>query len=128
LTAIKSSLGSEQRAHRSATPAQAAVAANVGSLPQIAEAPRSGFIYPVAPNPNLVGKVVLKAVVASDGTVKQVEVLSGDLALALAAASAVRHWRYAPVEVQGRAVEAQTQVTVSFLGDDAVSIILPRNQ
>jgi hypothetical protein len=28
--------------------------------------------------------------------------------------------------VDGRAVEAQTQVTVSFLGDDAVSIILPQ--
>jgi TonB family protein len=97
-------------------------------LPQIAEAPQSGFTYPVAPNPNLVGKVVLKAVIGSDGAVKQVEVLSGDRALAAAATRAVRHWRYAPAQVDGRAAEAQTQVTVSFLGDDAVSIILPSSR
>lgn len=100
----------------------------VERLPQIAEAPQSGFTYPVAPNPNLVGKVVLKAVIGSDGAVKQVEVLSGDRALAAAATRAVRHWRYAPAQVDGRAAEAQTQVTVSFLGDDAVSVILPSSQ
>jgi TonB family protein len=94
-------------------------------LPQIEEAPRSGFIYPVAPNPNLVGKVVLKAVVGSDGTVKQVEVLSGERALASAAVRAVRQWRYVPPQVDGHTVEAETRVTISFLGDDAVSIILP---
>ena len=94
-------------------------------LPQIAETPQSGFIYPVAPNPNLVGKVLLKAVIGSDGTVKQVEVLSGDRALAAAAARAVRHWHYAPAQVDGRAVDAQTHVMISFLGDDAVSISLP---
>lgn len=95
------------------------------ALPQIAEAPQAGFVYPVAPNPNLVGKVLLKAVIGSDGAVKQVEVLSGDRALGAAAARAVRHWRYAPAQVDGRAVDAQTNVMVSFLGDDAVSISLP---
>ncbi|HKU23722.1 MAG TPA: TonB family protein, partial [Terriglobales bacterium] len=98
------------------------------NLPQIAEAPRSGFIYPVAPNPNLVGKVALKAVVASDGTVKDIEVLSGDRALAAAAVRAVKQWRYAPAQVGGRTVEAQTRVTISFLGDDAVSITVPESQ
>ena len=105
-----------------------AVVPDLPNLPQIAEAPRSGFIYPVAPNPNLVGKVALKAVVASDGTVKEVEVLSGDRALAAAAVRAVKQWRYAPAQVGGRTVEAQTRVTISFLGDDAVSIILPNPQ
>lgn len=95
------------------------------ALPHIAEAPQAGFVYPVAPNPNLVGKVLLKAVIGSDGAVKQVEVLSGDRALGAAAARAVRHWRYAPAQVDGRAVDAQTNVMVSFLGDDAVSISLP---
>jgi TonB family protein len=98
------------------------------NLPQIAEAPRSGFIYPVAPNPNLVGKVALKAVVGSDGTVKEVEVLSGDRTLAAAAVRAVKLWRYAPAQVGGRTVEAQTRVTISFLGDDAVSITVPNVQ
>ena len=105
--------------------AKAAAVADLAPLPQIEEAPRSGFVYPVAPNPNLVGKVVLKAVVGSDGVVKQVEVLSGDRALASAAVRAVRQWRYAPPQVDGHTVEAETHVTISFLGDDAVSIILP---
>lgn len=121
--AVGNSLGKRLMSHPSAVPASPAVEAV--SLPQIAEAPQSGFMYPVAPNPNLVGKVLLKAVIGSDGTVKQVEVLSGDRALAAAAARAVRHWRYAPAQVDGRAVDAQTHVTVSFLGEDAVSIILP---
>ncbi len=118
-----------QVAKKSASaPAVAADAAAVpesAPLPQIEEAPRSGFVYPVAPNPNLVGKVVLKAVVGIDGAVKQVEVLSGDRALASAAVRAVRQWRYAPPQVDGHSVEAETHVTISFLGDDAVSVILP---
>jgi TonB family protein len=120
---------SQQIARR--TPSAAALTAKTAAvpdsapLPQIEEAPRSGFIYPVAPNPNLVGQVVLKAVVGPDGAVKQVEILSGERALASAAVRAVRQWRYAPPQVDGHTVEAETQVTISFLGDDAVSIILP---
>ena len=108
-----------------AAPAPPNPALDSAALPQIEEAPRSGFIYPVAPNPNLVGKVVLKAVVGSDGTVKQVEVLSGDRALAAAAVRAVRQWHYAPARADGRTGDAETHVTISFLGDDAVSVILP---
>lgn len=122
--------GEAAAGHAAAKPpvSVSAVVPDLPNLPQIAEAPRSGFIYPVAPNPNLVGKVALKAVVASDGTVKEVEVLSGDRALAAAAVRAVKQWRYAPAQVGGRTVEAQTRVTISFLGDDAVSIILPNPQ
>lgn len=98
------------------------------TLPQIVEAPRLGFIYPAAPNPNLVGKVALKAVVGSDGTVKEVEVLSGDRTLAAAAVRAVMQWRYAPAQLDGRTGEAETHVTISFLGDDAISIILPQGR
>jgi TonB family protein len=127
---VEALLSSAHKTGRAAAPARstASAAANPAVLPQLLQAPQAGFIYPIAPDPNLVGKVVLKAVVGSDGAVKQVEVLSGDRALAAAAARAVRHWRYTPVEVQGRPVEAETHVTVSFLGDDAVSIILPRTQ
>ena len=111
----------------SAVAAASAVAVPISPpLPQIVEPPRSGFIYPAAPNPNLVGKVALKAVVGSDGMVKEVEVLSGDRALAAAAVRAVKQWRYAPAQLDGRSGEAETQVTISFLGDDAISIILPQ--
>jgi protein TonB len=104
-------------------------AANMNSAPaerlQVAEGPESGFRYPVAPNSTLTGKVNLKAVIGADGTVMKVDVLSGDRVLAGAAVRAVRHWRYRPHELNGQAVEAETNIAISFVGDDAVSISFP---
>jgi len=92
---------------------------------QVAEAPESGFSYPVAPNPTLTGEVSLKAVIGADGSVKEVDVLSGKRALAGAAMRAVRRWRYRPHELKGQAVEAETNIVISFVGPDAVSIGFP---
>jgi TonB family protein len=103
--------------------------ATVDSTPRerllVAEAPESGFSYPVAPNPTLTGEVSLKAVIGTDGTVTEVDVLSGKRALAGAAVRAVRHWRYRPPELKGHAVEAETNIVISFVGSDAVSIRFP---
>ena len=95
---------------------------------QVAEAPESGFSYPVAPNLTLTGEVSLKAVIGTDGTVAEVDVLSGKRALAGAAVRAVRHWRYRPRELKGHAVEAETNIVISFVGSDAVSISFPAAQ
>ena len=92
---------------------------------QVAEAPESGFSYPVAPNPSLTGEVSLKAVIGTDGTVTEVDVLSGKRELAGAAVRAVRHWRYRLHELKGHAVEAETNIVISFVGSDAVSISFP---
>lgn len=92
---------------------------------QVAEAPESGFSYPVAPNPTLTGKVSLKAVIGTDGTVTEVDVLSGNRTLSGAAVQAVRHWRYRPHQLKGHAVEAETNIAISFVGDDAVSVSFP---
>jgi TonB family protein len=91
---------------------------------QIVEAPES-WSYPVAPDSALTGKVSLKALVGKDGTVSEVDVLSGQRALAQAAMRAVKHWRYHAHEINGNAVEAVTKVDIKFLGDDAVSISYP---
>jgi hypothetical protein len=103
--------------------------ANMNSTPrerlQVAEAPVSGFSYPVAPNPTLTGEVSLKAVIGTDGTVTEVDVLSGKHALAGAAVRAVRHWRYRRRELKGHAVEAETNIVIRFVGEDAVSISFP---
>ena len=92
---------------------------------QVAEAPESGFSYPVAPDPRQTGKVSLKAVIGADGTVREIDVLSGNRTLANAAVRAVRHWRYRRHELSGHAVEAETNITISFIGDEAVSISFP---
>ena len=92
---------------------------------QVAESPVSGFSYPVAPSSSLTGKVILKIVIGADGTVRKVDVLVGNRALAAAAVRAVRHWRYRPHKLNGHAVEVETNIAVSFVGDDAVSISFP---
>jgi outer membrane biosynthesis protein TonB len=92
---------------------------------QVAESPKGGFSYPVAPIPTLTGKVSLKAVIGIDGTVRKVDVLSGNRALAAAASRAVRHWQYRPHELSGHAIEVETIIAISFVGDDAVSISFP---
>ncbi len=92
---------------------------------QVAEAPQGYVIYPDAPDANLTGTVGMKAVIATDGRVKEIHVLSGNRILAEAAVQAVRFWRYTHHELNGEAVEAETSVTISFHGRDAVSISFP---
>jgi outer membrane biosynthesis protein TonB len=92
---------------------------------QVAEAPQGRVIYPDTPDANLTGTVGMKAVIATDGRVKEIHVLSGNRILAEAAVQAVRFWRYTRHESNGSAVEAETSVIISFHGRDAVSIRFP---
>jgi TonB family protein len=92
---------------------------------RVSALPQSHVIYPVVSNPDLVGNVDLEAVIGADGTVKRVTVLSGNPKLAEAAIRAVRQWRYSPHEVLGHPVEVETNIKISFRGEDAVSISSP---
>jgi hypothetical protein len=92
---------------------------------QVAEAPQGHVIIPDAPDAHLTGKVGMNLVIATDGRVKEIRVLDGNRILAVAAVQAVRLWRYAHHELNGEAVEAETSVTISFHGQDAVSISFP---
>ena len=92
---------------------------------KIAEAPQGHIIYPDAPQANLSGKVNLKVVIGMAGRVKEIWVLSGNRDLAKAAIKAVRQWRYPQPERDGQAVEAETNITIDFQGQDAVSIHFP---
>lgn len=73
----------------------------------------------------MTGKVSLRAVIGTDGSVKKVDVLSGNRTLAEAAVQAVRHWRYPAPEMNGHAAEAETDIAINFVGDDAVSVSFP---
>jgi TonB family protein len=92
---------------------------------QVAEAPQGHVIYPVAPDDNLFGTVGMRAVITTDGRVKEIHILRGNRILAEAAIQAVRFWRYTHHELNGQAVEAETSVTIRFHGKDAVSISFP---
>jgi TonB family protein len=62
----------------------------------------------------ITGAVVLRAVIGADGRIKDLQVVSGNPALADAAMRAVRKWRYKPYSLDGKPVEVETQITVNF--------------
>lgn len=66
---------------------------------------------------HLAGTVYLRAIIATDGSVRQLEVISGSPLLANAATQAVRQWRYQPTRLNGEPVEVETLVTVHFVLD-----------
>jgi periplasmic protein TonB len=64
----------------------------------------------------LPGKVVLQAIIGTDGRVESVEVVSSTNSLFdAAAADAVRKWRYRPASMGGRPVKVYFSVAVTFV-------------
>lgn len=73
-------------------------------------------VYPwAARNMRLSGTVRLRAIIAADGSVQHLEVLSGSEFLARAARQAVEQWRYRPTLLNGVPVEVETYITVTFV-------------
>ncbi len=71
--------------------------------------------YPMqARQAHVEGTVVLDAVIAKDGSVRSVKVVSGNPMLTQAAVDAVKRWRYKPSYLNGEAVEAKTQIKIKF--------------
>jgi TonB family protein len=72
-------------------------------------------IYPkAARDAHVQGTVKLHLVLAQDGSVKAIEVVSGDPLLQQAAIDAVKQWRYKPTLLNGQPVEVDTTVDVNF--------------
>jgi protein TonB len=69
---------------------------------------------PEAGRARVEGTVVLMAVIATDGTVKDVRVESGLPILAQAAVDAVKQWRYKPYLIDGEPVEVDSRITINF--------------
>lgn len=64
---------------------------------------------------HLSGTVRLRAIIATDGTIEHLELLSGNPILAGAAEPAVLQWRYRPTLLSGVPVEVETYITVNFV-------------
>jgi protein TonB len=60
------------------------------------------------------GQVVLKAIIGRDGSIRELELMSGHALLAPNAIEAVRQWHYRPYLLNGEPVEVETIVTVTF--------------
>ncbi len=69
---------------------------------------------PLARQARIQGSVMLQAVIAKDGTIQNLRLISGHPMLAPAAIEAVKQWRYKPYYLNGEPVEVETQITVNF--------------
>jgi len=76
-------------------------------------------IYPaIARAAHVQGTVVLHAIIGKDGTIQQLQLMSGPPLLVNSAMDAVRQWRYSPTELNGEPVDVDTTISVVFtLGD-----------
>ncbi len=72
-------------------------------------------LYPaLAKQARIQGTVRLQAIIAKDGSVVELQVVSGHPLLVQAALDAVRQWRYHPTLLNGEPVEVVTTVDVIF--------------
>jgi protein TonB len=61
------------------------------------------------------GEVRLRAIIARDGSIQNLAVVSGPAMLNQAALDAVHQWRYKPTILGGEPVEIETTITVNFI-------------
>jgi protein TonB len=69
---------------------------------------------PIARQIRAQGAVVLQATIGRDGTIRNLQAISGHPTLIQAAVDAVKQWRYRPYFLNGEPVEVETQITVNF--------------
>jgi periplasmic protein TonB len=69
---------------------------------------------PLAKQARIQGAVRFNATIGTDGTVKNLELVSGHPLLAAAAQEAVKQWVYKPTLLNGQPVEVETQIDVNF--------------
>jgi protein TonB len=107
----------------------AAPATNAAQHERLAEAIPPSY-PPLAQHMNVQGSVVLQALIATDGTIENLHVMSGPAILASAAQQAVGKWKFKPVFQNGMAVETKATITVNFsirVNDSSVNTTLAEN-
>lgn len=90
--------------------------------PPIVSRPMQGYlihrvepIYPsIAKIAGVQGAVLIKAVISTEGRIEQAQVVSGSPWLSKAALDAIQQWRYRPYYLNDKAVEVETEITVTF--------------
>lgn len=72
-------------------------------------------VYPaIAKSARVAGTVELHAIIAKNGTIKNLQVVSGPEMLRQAAVDAVRTWRYRPYKLDNEPAEVETTINVVF--------------
>lgn len=72
-------------------------------------------VYPtLARHIGRAGRVELRAIIATDGTIQSLQVVGGDPLFYPSALDAVRQWRYSPTVLNGQLVEIDTYISVIY--------------
>jgi protein TonB len=72
-------------------------------------------VYPIlAIQTHRAGRVELHAIIATDGSMKSLQVVEGDPLFVQSALDAVRQWHYQPTMLNGQPVEVDTRITVIY--------------
>jgi protein TonB len=69
---------------------------------------------PLAKQTGRSGRVELRAIIATDGSIQSLQVVSGDPLFIQSALQAVQQWRYKPTILNDHAVEIDTFITVVY--------------
>jgi protein TonB len=84
----------------------------------VVEGRRIRYVQPVYPpiarQAHISGTVVVHAIIAKDGSVQELQLMSGHPLLVQAAMDAIRQWRYQPYLLNGEPVEIDTTINVIF--------------
>jgi periplasmic protein TonB len=104
----------------SGAPAARALA-NAGDRVQLSPLTAQSVTVSVPPNYPLLarqmkvqGAVSLQALISREGTIQELQILSGPGILATAAREAVKQWHFKPYLQNGQPVETQARITVNF--------------
>jgi protein TonB len=69
---------------------------------------------PIAKTAHVSGTVILHAIIAKDGSIQELQYMSGPPLLMKSAMDAVKEWRYKPTMLNGEPVEVDTTISVVF--------------
>lgn len=94
---------------------------NAGNRVQLSPLTAQNVTVSVPPNYPLLarqmkvqGAVSLQALISREGTIQELQILSGPAILAVAAREAVKQWHFKPYLQNGQAVETEARITVNF--------------
>jgi TonB family protein len=104
------------------------------SVRMVPKAAQASLIYqvppvypPIAKTAHISGTILLHCMIGKDGTVQEVQYVSGPPVLMKAAMDAVRQWKYKPTLIDGKPVQVDTTVGVVFaLGGSPSSATSPQ--
>jgi periplasmic protein TonB len=97
---------------KAATPQRIRVGGNVAAAKLVRQV--TPLYPPIAKTAHISGTVILHAVIAKDGTIQNLDYVSGPPLLMKNAMDAVRQWRYSPTLLNGEPVEVDTTISVVF--------------